>query len=72
MPKPKNNNKYIKLVSKCVNLLMLIFKKLKELVHIIYHKKPKPTSIDPNVAQPKKYNDASILPRELDDKFNIL
>lgn len=49
-----------------------MFKKLKELVHIIYHKKPKPTSIDPNVAQPKKYNDASMLPRELDDKFNIL
>jgi hypothetical protein len=41
-------------------------------VQIIYHKKPKPTNIEPRVAQPKKYKEASILPLEFEDKFNIL
>jgi hypothetical protein len=47
-------------------------RKLNELVQIIYQRNPKPTKIEPKVAQPKKYKEASIFPLEFEDKFNIL
>lgn len=60
------------MLSKFVNFTVFIDKKSYEFEIITYQTIPKPTKIEPKTAQPKKNKDASILPRELEDKFKIL